>query len=1077
RVMFTCFFVFMVVFTFYTDAETIEGNTVYVDSAKVYLDQTPYLLRGEYDQASINFISKQFSGDIDIGFGFPSDEILPKNAYINNDGILTDITSSFNKINYDYGGVDKWYFTKSFNVNAGQNYNLVIDFKFVSPGSGKYWICGKPSSQSIAQAIAAGNFLCLDPLWDSKYMFRTPLYGNISDLTTPTSGLVPKNLTLNGSLELFWCDDLTINQTNETIGYLYWNNYTDYECYDATGLSGVTTNIDEGNGTNSGVTENDLLFWQHIKTLFGDSIYHYNLTVVGSPTGPVSDCKIGGCYQFDGVNEEYLSAGFQSDFDELTNLTACGWTKRDSIAGGNNCFIVGQFDRGDCDAGAGWSLYGSAGNIGSIMCVGGTSYTSQSTGGAIANVWQHYCVTYDGETMRTYVNGSEIATNSGPSGSITALAGDEKLTIGCSMDDRGAPDYNFMPCNGQIDEVKVWNRTLSADEINFTYNVENQFVVNDTAEENISRTASIFAVSYDVQSFSFASSDFIPGFQINFNNTKNGTYIYLSSLNLEKIVGGTSSDVSVRVLFDGSIIQTETIRTLSTLGDKGTASISPFIFFAASGEHNITVEFARTQTGSINVSNIDFVLANSLSSKIGEVGGDFNVSTYSFTSTGYLPAFNFTMNKTATGIFPRPITSKVFMLAKQTIQKTLGGNSVVSFFLNDLDTNISSNYWARLLSGSSDIGSSTGLYITPILTGIRNFTIQSQQTDVGSTVTTNITLFQADLTDNAGNVIANFEASNASTNLSNSIQLTSGIYPIAQGAVKIIDGDSYFIASTTSFESLSGSQMVRYFMNSTTVDESICFTEKENQLDSTNDIKNIVMYTTCENLTVGQNYNFTLWIDVESGETVQQLDETLNGFETQSFNITEGNLPPIPNIIINPQDGDQVLGLGNVTWLAFSDPNNGGGITYNVSLYNLDGTFNITINDGISGLSTSVNWELYTISNYTLVVEGCDITSLCANTSIGIQKIELVIPIPESIRFCNLGTSMYNRVVDIETNILTGEQNITSDEDIFTCPNGCDNFTISNWGNAGCLENEYMLSILAIIFAIIAVIIVRGVFK
>ena len=54
---------------------------------------------------------------------------------------------------------------------------------------------------------------------------------------------------------------------------------------------------------------------------------------------------------------------------------------------------------------------------------------------------------------------------------------------------------------------------------------------------------------------------------------------------------------------------------------------------------------------------------------------------------------------------------------------------------------------------------------------------------------------------------------------------------------------------------------------------------------------------------------------------------------------------------------------------------------------------------------------------------------------------------------------------------------ISNQTDTANCYYGCDNFTLTNWGNAGCIENEYMIAILTIIFAIVGVGLVRLVFK
>jgi hypothetical protein len=71
------------------------------------------------------------------------------------------------------------------------------------------------------------------------------------------------------------------------------------------------------------------------------------------------------------------------------------------------------------------------------------------------NVWSHLAVTYDGATLRLYVNGTQVATRA-QTGAITSST--NPLRIGGN-----AVWGEYF--NGVIDEVRVYNRALSAAEI------------------------------------------------------------------------------------------------------------------------------------------------------------------------------------------------------------------------------------------------------------------------------------------------------------------------------------------------------------------------------------------------------------------------------------------------------------------------------------------------------------------------------------------------------------------------------------------------------------------------------------
>ena len=84
-------------------------------------------------------------------------------------------------------------------------------------------------------------------------------------------------------------------------------------------------------------------------------------------------------------------------------------------------------------------------------------------GGAVPlNAWTHVAVTYDGATARTYINGAPTRVLTGLSGDIIATAG--PLKIGSRSEDvlSRLPNDRF---NGRIDEVSLYNRALTPEEI------------------------------------------------------------------------------------------------------------------------------------------------------------------------------------------------------------------------------------------------------------------------------------------------------------------------------------------------------------------------------------------------------------------------------------------------------------------------------------------------------------------------------------------------------------------------------------------------------------------------------------
>lgn len=83
-------------------------------------------------------------------------------------------------------------------------------------------------------------------------------------------------------------------------------------------------------------------------------------------------------------------------------------------------------------------------------------YTVSSFEPVESNVWYHLAGTYDGKTLKFYINGVLKGTRQ-----VTAPIDDDKLPLRIGSDDSGK--Y----FNGAMDEVCIWDRALSEAEINY----------------------------------------------------------------------------------------------------------------------------------------------------------------------------------------------------------------------------------------------------------------------------------------------------------------------------------------------------------------------------------------------------------------------------------------------------------------------------------------------------------------------------------------------------------------------------------------------------------------------------------
>ncbi|MDD5191807.1 MAG: sialate O-acetylesterase [Candidatus Nanoarchaeia archaeon] len=230
--------------------------------------------------------------------------------------------------------------------------------------------------------------------------------------------------------------------------------------------------------------DNSLIGWWRMDD-YNDStktVYDYtgrnNGTVYGNATQ--TDGKLGKGMKFDGFNvssndNDFINCKNDSSLNLKTGSWGA-WVKLNSKMLGNiGERIIFKESTGSPGSNGIYELFywKDKNRFRSEAVVSGVRYITESSSSVNLGEWYYLVSTYDGEILKLYVNGVNVGNNETPSGNIDSSLG--PLIIGSSL---GQPD--MAPFNGTIDDVMIFNRSLSAEEISALYaNTSSKYLFNN----------------------------------------------------------------------------------------------------------------------------------------------------------------------------------------------------------------------------------------------------------------------------------------------------------------------------------------------------------------------------------------------------------------------------------------------------------------------------------------------------------------------------------------------------------------------------------------------------------------------
>jgi hypothetical protein len=184
-------------------------------------------------------------------------------------------------------------------------------------------------------------------------------------------------------------------------------------------------------------------------TVLGDASGHGNHGTIDGATW-TNEGRFGGALAFDGVDDA-VAVSDASTLDLTTSFTLEAWVYPTALSGWRTVVLK------EVDQGLAYSLYAND-NVprpAGYAKVAGVDQAAVGAASLALNTWTHLAATYDDRVLRLFVNGLEV--------------GNLPLTGAAAVSDRplriGGNNIWGEYFEGSIDEVRIYNRPLSAQEI------------------------------------------------------------------------------------------------------------------------------------------------------------------------------------------------------------------------------------------------------------------------------------------------------------------------------------------------------------------------------------------------------------------------------------------------------------------------------------------------------------------------------------------------------------------------------------------------------------------------------------
>jgi hypothetical protein len=173
--------------------------------------------------------------------------------------------------------------------------------------------------------------------------------------------------------------------------------------------------------------------------------------------------KHGSAIQFDG-SDDYVGIPYDSSLQPTEQISVEAWIKPSSLSGDQT--VVSTKESGgyaivinDIHSDKIWWSIKTGGSYRDLQV---------DTSSLTVNTWNHLMGIYDGNKTYFYINGN-LEESSEKTGIIN-YDYQNSLFIGAEAGSGDSPAGNYLSFNGSIDDVRIYNRALSAAEVRYHYN-------------------------------------------------------------------------------------------------------------------------------------------------------------------------------------------------------------------------------------------------------------------------------------------------------------------------------------------------------------------------------------------------------------------------------------------------------------------------------------------------------------------------------------------------------------------------------------------------------------------------------